>query len=115
MNGFNMPIRINNNAHCDVSECSVDLGANCELSDQMFHDLALNLTADSFKVLHESKNLTSKLASRLDSLAGAIVHALQASRPTQPTTQIAVQEDMTTSQPACHRAFSIMIISVSFF
>ncbi|KAF8268756.1 Osmotin thaumatin-like protein [Lactarius quietus] len=29
INGFNLPMRIKNDAHCAVSECSVDLGAKC--------------------------------------------------------------------------------------
>jgi len=29
MYGFNLPMRIDNDAHCKVSECSVDLGAEC--------------------------------------------------------------------------------------
>ncbi|KAF8265799.1 Osmotin thaumatin-like protein [Lactarius quietus] len=34
INGFNIPMRINNNANCSVSECSVDLGVNCPIQLQ---------------------------------------------------------------------------------
>ncbi|KAF8259023.1 Osmotin thaumatin-like protein [Lactarius quietus] len=36
INGFNVPMRINNNANCGVPECSVDLGANCNLPAEGF-------------------------------------------------------------------------------
>ncbi|KAF8266199.1 hypothetical protein EI94DRAFT_1803464 [Lactarius quietus] len=40
VNGFNMPMRIDNSANCGVPECSVDLGANCQFSDEVFYDLS---------------------------------------------------------------------------
>ncbi|KAF8268200.1 thaumatin [Lactarius quietus] len=34
VNGFNLPMRINNSAGCGVPECNVDLGANCPIQLQ---------------------------------------------------------------------------------
>ncbi|KAF8257562.1 Osmotin thaumatin-like protein [Lactarius quietus] len=34
VNGFNVPMRINNSANCGVVDCSVDLGANCPIQLQ---------------------------------------------------------------------------------
>ncbi|KAF8262207.1 Osmotin thaumatin-like protein [Lactarius quietus] len=38
INGFNLPMRIKNNAECDDPECSVDLGANCPTQLQEPYD-----------------------------------------------------------------------------
>ena len=111
VDGYNLPMSVNNNAGCGVPLCGVDLGPNCQSSDKSLMTSRSTLLLTIWKVPHHSKGHSIQL----DSLWDARVLAMQALRPTQTMTQIVAQEYTTLPQPVRPQAFSIILTSVSLF
>ncbi len=70
VDGYNLPMRINNNKGCSVPDCPVDLGPNCQFNVRILQ------RTDANRHMHGKARLSSRVLSiLLDSLSVARAHA----------------------------------------
>ena len=111
MEGFNLPIRIDNTQGCGVPLCGVDLCPNCQSSAKISYNFRSILLLILWKAPRQSKDHSTPLGT----LWGARVPASQAYRPTRPTRHIVALGLSLAPQPVRPRALSSINTSVSLF